>query len=106
MYAAIDLIKRFNDPKVLIYADPPYITSTRMPKQYRHEMSDADHIELLKALLEHKGKVILSGYDNELYTNYLQGWYKAAFKNNAQGGGKRTETLWMNFDTQITFFNN
>lgn len=95
---AVKLIKRFNDPKVLVYADPPYLSSTRMSKQYRYEMSDAEHIELLETLLEHKGKVILSGYDNDIYNDYLKGWTKAKIKANAQGGGKRTEILWMNFD--------
>lgn len=47
---AVDLIKRFNYPNVLIYADPPYVLSTRYgaKKQYRHDMTDDDHMELLE----------------------------------------------------------
>ena len=61
---ALDLIKRFNGERVLIYADPPYVKSTRNTHcdAYRHEMSDADHRELLRALMEHSGMVVLSGY--------------------------------------------
>ncbi len=40
---AVDVIRRFNSPKVLIYADPPYVLGTRHGKQYRYEMDDKDH---------------------------------------------------------------
>lgn len=44
---AVEVIKRMNSPKVLIYADPPYVLGTRgNRKQYRHEMTDADHEDL------------------------------------------------------------
>ena len=64
---ALDVIGRFNYPNVLIYADPPYILSTRHGKQYNCEMTDADHAVLLEALKAHKGPVLLSGYDSALY---------------------------------------
>jgi DNA adenine methylase len=98
---ATDLIKRFNDPKVLIYADPPYMVSTRMPKQYAYEMTDNDHVELLNVLCEHKGPVILSGYDNELYNDTLNGWNKVSINTTAERGSKRIEKLWMNFEIAI-----
>lgn len=41
---------------------------------YKKEMTDADHIELLDALDEHPGPVILSGYDNDLYNLRLKHW--------------------------------
>lgn len=37
---ALDVIKRFNDPQVLIYADLPYLLSTRNRAQYRHEVNN------------------------------------------------------------------
>lgn len=47
---------------------------TRKGKQYIVEMAEeAQHIELLDALKEHPGPVILSGYDNDLYNEHLQG---------------------------------
>ena len=62
---AVDVIRRFRHPDVLIYADPPYMLHTRKGKQYIVEMAEeAQHIELLDALKEHPGPVILSGYDN------------------------------------------
>src|SRR4051812_17281168 len=37
--------------RVLIYADPPYLHSTRSSsKRYRHELTDADHVRLIEAL--------------------------------------------------------
>lgn len=92
---AVELIKRFNSEKVLIYADPPYLTSTRKRNIYKYEMTDQDHEELLKVLLEHKGSVIISGYDNEMYNEYLKKWEKYQINNLAEHGIKRVETLWI-----------
>lgn len=95
---ALDLIKRFNAPNALIYADPPYLLETRHGKQYRHEMSKADHVQLLTALQSHKGPVMLSGYDSDLYNKMLRGWHKVKFDIVAQQGAKRTEIIWLNFE--------
>ena len=65
-------------------------------------VEDAEHIELLEALKDHTGPVILSGYDNELYDRHLQGWMKLHKKALAEGGGKRTETVWLNYEPQVT----
>ncbi|TQI68981.1 DNA adenine methylase [Clostridium sp. KNHs216] len=93
---AVDVIQRFNRPDVLIYADPPYLLSTRkMKKQYACEMTDTDHAELLKVLLQHKGPVLLSGYDNDLYNDMLSGWQKDQILTTAEKGLRRTETLWI-----------
>lgn len=94
---AVDLIRTFNHENVLIYADPPYVLSTRNRKQYRHEMSDEDHEKLLFTLLESKAKVMLSGYDNALYQKYLHDWRKEQIPARAENCALRTETLWMNF---------
>ncbi len=96
---AVDLIVRFRNSQVLIYADPPYVLSTRKQRQYRVEMADdAQHVELLEALLAHPGPVMLSGYDNELYNDMLPGWAKVSHQARSEGGHYRTETLWMNYD--------
>jgi DNA adenine methylase len=94
---AVELIKSFNHDNVLIYADPPYVLSTRSRKQYRHEMSDQDHVELLGTLLLHTGPVMLSGYDNAIYNKYLQGWRKISTPARAENSLPRTEVLWMNY---------
>lgn len=94
---ALEVITRFNYPNVLIYADPPYLLSTRYGKQYRHEMSSDDHAELLAALNAHKGPVLLSGYDSDLYNNALKNWYRREIDSRAQTATKRREILWMNY---------
>lgn len=106
---ALEVIQSFNHPDVLIYADPPYLPSTRrMKKQYTHEMSDNDHIELLKALKQHQGPVLLSGYDNDLYNDMLQGWQKDQIATTAGKGKRRLGTLWIKpiLCDNISFFDN
>jgi DNA adenine methylase len=95
---AIEAIKRHNGERVLIYADPPYLHNTRTAntKSYRYEMTDADHEELLQALLEHKGMAVISGYDNDLYNGTLRGWHKETINTIAELAAKRTECLWVN----------
>jgi len=101
---AVELITRFNFHNVLIYADPPYVLGTRHGKQYRYEMEDADHVELLEVLKYHKGPVIISGYESDLYNDVLQGWHRDQVTARTQNCTKRREILWMNFEppTQMT----
>lgn len=96
---AVELIRRFNYPNVLIYADPPYLLSTRQRrKQYRHEMTDDDHMELLEAIKAHRGPAIISGYDSDLYNRELKGWYKDGRTSFTQTASRREEIIWMNFE--------
>lgn len=96
--AAVELIRRYDTPDVFIYVDPPYLHGTRKNYLYRHEMRGEEHVELLKVLAEHPGKVLLSGYDNDLYNGMLPGWQKVQKKTQAEAGIPRTETLWMNYE--------
>lgn len=92
---ALDLIKRFNHENVLIYADPPYLLETRGDKQYRHEMTEQDHLDLLKALKQHRGYVILSGYPSEMYDRELHGWsviHRKSYNQNTLPYGIRRNT--------------
>ncbi len=100
---AIELIRKFDGPKVLIYLDPPYVKSTRTLNgdQYSHEMNDFDHEDLLKSVVDHSGKIMLSGYDNELYCDYLKGWRKIQKPSRIERGRVKTETLWMNYHVGI-----
>lgn len=95
---AVSVIERFNFSNVLIYCDPPYILNTRHGKQYRKEMSDQDHKDLLEVLLNHKGPAILSGYENNLYNDMLRRWHKEQHQSRNQRNRIVKETLWMNFE--------
>lgn len=103
---AVELIQRFNYPNVLIYLDPPYVLGTRHGKQYRYEMDDAAHNDLLDVSLAHRGPVLISGYDNELYNDRLQGWYREETFCYSQVKSKKKEVLWMNFvpEKQLSLF--
>lgn len=92
---AVELIKKYNDPRCLIYADPPYMPETRRRKIYAVEMDEAQHIALLDALEAHSGSVALSGYDSELYNDRLRSWQRIEKEHAAERGQSRTEVLWI-----------
>ena len=92
---AIEIVRRYHSKTVLIYGDPPYPRGTRNGRMYAHEMTDADHIELLDALDAHPGPVILSGYACELYDSRLKLWRRETHKAQAEKGQIREEVLWM-----------
>lgn len=98
---ALTLIERYNDESTLIYLDPPYLQNLRKKNMYKCEMSDEQHIEMLKLIKKSKSKIILSGYDNELYNSELFNWVTSEKETTAQMGLHRTEKLWMNFELNL-----
>lgn len=78
---AVDLIRDYGrHPSVCIYADPPYLGSTRATG-YRHEMLDHDqHVALADALNGCQASVVLSGYDSPLYADLFGTWYSTRLK--------------------------
>jgi DNA adenine methylase len=100
---APEVIRSEDTPATLFYLDPPYLHETRAAAEvYRFEMTEADHRELLDLLPSLKGRVMLSGYANELYDTALAGWNRHTFDlpNNAAGGKEKrrmTEVLWCHF---------
>ena len=92
---AIALIKRYAKPNCLIYADPPYTPDSRSKNIYAFECDDQFHRNLLDALDNHPGPVVLSGYDNPLYDERLAHWRKVTKEAVAELGHKRTEVLWI-----------
>lgn len=106
---AVSLIDRFAvSDDTVVYADPPYVTSTRVGRKHRasdyaHEMTDDDHRELARALKETPATVILSGYPSPLYDELYEGWWYRDFRavahsSNARRGDRtgRVERIWMN----------
>lgn len=49
-------------------------------------------------LLVHKGPVIISGYDNDLYNDRLQDWHKEYTICYSQVCSKKREVIWMNYE--------
>lgn len=94
---ALEVIKRFNYENVFMYLDPPYVLGTRNGKQYKHEMTDKEHEELLVAAVDSKAQIMISGYESDLYNDYLKGWNKCTFNSCAEHGKTREEVIWMNY---------
>lgn len=99
---ALDVIQRFNYKNVLVYLDPPYMPDVRHGKQYRHEMyEEKSHRRLLEAAREHKGPVLISGYETELYNDMLAGWHREETTCYSRACSKKKEILWMNFEPAV-----
>lgn len=92
------VMDRHDGPDTLHYVDPPYVFATRadLSKDYAHEMSDADHSDLLDFLKTLRGMVVLSGYPSDLYDEALSDWHRVERKALADGAKERTEVLWLN----------
>lgn len=98
---ALKVIEKYDDPATLFYVDPPYVHDTRSSdKMYRHEMSDAQHKKLAKALRKCKGKVALSAYESPLYEKLYKGWNKFEREARADGARPRREILWTNYEPE------
>ncbi len=98
---ASKIINYFDNEDTLFFVDPPYVRSTRAANvtAYRYEMSDLDHIALLDQLNEVRGRVIISGYEHEIYNTRLSHWKKVSKLVQAsgnRGGVTREEVLWIN----------
>ncbi len=103
---ALEVIRRFNHEGVFMYLDPPYLLGIRNGKQYKHEMPDEEHEELLAELLQSKAKIMISGYDSEMYNEYLKHWNRVEMKSCAEHGKPRTEVVWMNYgEVQLSLEN-
>ncbi|WP_439571215.1 DNA adenine methylase [Sphingomonas sp.] len=101
---ALDVMRKYDGPDTLHFVDPPYMIGTRTRAQrrpdnggvYRHELTDAQHGELLEAVAGLQGMVILCGYPSAIYDNALPGWERIERKAFADGALERTEVLWIN----------
>ena len=96
---AMNLIQRYDYPEVLIYIDPPYLKSVRKSGAlYEHEMDLAGHKQLLTLITRSHAKIIISGYESELYNNALTGWYKDSTMSQTTSTELACETIWMNYE--------
>jgi DNA adenine methylase len=81
----------------LVYADPPYLASTRRrEKIYTFDYCESDHRRLLDVLKQLPCFVMISGYENPLYEESLGDWRKTTFSAKTHVD-VRQECVWMNF---------
>jgi DNA adenine methylase len=98
----IDLIRKYNDPKNMLYLDPPYEQSTRTGARYAVDMDREGHLDFLDAVINSRSKILISGYDCELYGTLIEnGFTKINFEVKTIDGNfnpkVKTETLWKNY---------
>jgi DNA adenine methylase len=71
-------------------------------------MTDKEHLELLSIIKGlNQAKVLISGYDNELYNEQLAGWNKSYFDSMDGKGNLKQEVVWFNYElnsNQLTLF--
>lgn len=78
---ALEVIEQFkSNPRAVIYLDPPYLCSKRVAKRaYTYEWNtESEHTALLNSIIDANAKIILSGYQSELYDSILTqeaGWH-------------------------------
>lgn len=90
-------------PNAFIYLDPPYLPETRTAlNTYNIEMDKKDHEDMLALIKASPAKILLSGYENDLYNKELSSWnrFEKTVVNNASQAKKkntRKEVLWANY---------
>jgi DNA adenine methylase len=108
------ILDTYDAPACFAYLDPPYVHSTRSDTRYEHEMTDADHRDLVQRLLRYPGMAMLSAYDSDLYQPLAEaGWRKLKYRTACHAAGRtrhtgilgpgaalrmqpRTEIVWLN----------
>lgn len=113
------IFKRYDTPETVFYVDPPYVPETRKAGNYTHELTIADHADLVDILLRLQGKALLSGYAHEVYEPLEQaGWTRKDFQTTCRAAGRtrvsglqgtgnvlakqrRTESVWISPDHAV-----
>lgn len=102
---ALDVIGKYaRRDDVLVYADPPYLGSTRQTLSgYAADMTgDDDHRRLAEVLRAVPGPVLLSGYASDLYDEELYpDWHRLEIRVDVPSAGRArtrvaTEVIWSN----------
>lgn len=119
----LTLLRRFNNDRVFNFIDPPYPQETRKRGSYEHEFTAAHYQNLFRTLLDTESKVMLCGYDHEMYAPLTEAnWRVERFDTVCHAAGKtrqngvlgkgsvkerrgRTEVVWMNYREDGTRIN-
>ena len=81
----------------VVYCDPPYHPETRKrDRVYKFDLGHYDHIRFLNLVIHLNARIIISGYDNDIYRQYLNDWHVYTYSSKAHDG-LREEYLWYNF---------
>lgn len=102
---ALVILRRYDAPTTLHYADPPYLPAVRSRwagHAYEEETSPEKHIALAEALHQSQGFALVSGYPSPLYTELYEqrGWRREERRAFNVAGRPITEALWLCPKTQ------
>jgi len=95
---AVELCRRFDKENAFIYADPPYVHSTRSSVRYDHDLGDDYHKKIIDFALNCKSKIMISGYANGIYDS--SGLYRHSLETVTgawSGNGTLEEFIWTNY---------
>ena len=113
------VLPAFDGPDTFFYLDPPYVHDTRSGGGYAFEMTNEDHAELVEQVQKLEGRVLISGYNHEIYKPLDNSpvWERQDFETVAFVAGKsrigdeltsqkprRTESVWTNYAIQLKLF--
>jgi len=89
------ILTRYDSPTTLFYLDPPYPHSTRQSfksrkiDRYSYELTEEDHLDIAKTLLNIKGHAVLSSYPGHHYDVLLESdWIKYEFGTTCMAVGR------------------
>ena len=95
----LDLIRRYNNRETLMYLDPPYLWKLRKSgKLYQVEMTEEEQLEMLDEITRSKAKIVISGYESDIYNEKLRGWHKDSTFSQTTSGVMAEEVIWMNYE--------
>lgn len=91
----------YDSDETVFYCDPPYLPSTRRASggcgihKYNCDMTFEDHTEFLELCLSVKGKVIISGYNSDLYSDKLKSFKTCELIQQVDNqAGNAVEVIW------------
>lgn len=107
-------LRRYDRPGTVFYLDPPYHPDTRGERglfrnaTYVHELTVADHEDLIAAALELKGTALISGYPHDSYQLLEGGGFErfdfastSTASRTLNGRGARTEVVWRRLEAGL-----
>lgn len=110
--SAIEVLNKYGDnPNALFYLDPPYYNilglyqfemAVGTNKEEKENNSLEQHLELLGTIRQKRAKILISGYDSDLYRKALSDWNLTLLNvKNRMGQGKTlnesVECIWRNY---------
>lgn len=83
----------------VVYCDPPYYPKSRKRNRvYKYDLDENDHLRFLEVVQKINARIIISGYDNDVYRQHLSEWNLYTYSAKAHDG-LREECIWYNYTT-------